>query len=156
MLRGRQSRRTPFLIGLLTGAVSLLPAFGCAASPSETKTAASGESFTLRVGESATIEGAALQVGFLEVAGDSRCPKGERCVWEGDAIVRVWLQSEAGARQTRELHTASREQDSAGGSAYDVRLLRLDPQPVAGKPIEQRDYVATLQVARASASARFP
>jgi hypothetical protein len=62
------------------------------AGSSEPKGVALGESFQLNVGESVQIEAEALQIGFEDVSGDSRCPKGEQCIWEGDATVRVWLQ----------------------------------------------------------------
>jgi hypothetical protein len=138
----------PFRAALLTFATTLLPALGCAANPSEAQAANRPDRFTLRVGESASIEGASLEVGFLEVASDSRCPKGERCVREGDATVRIWVQRGAGAKEKRDLHTSGKAPDSADDSGYEVRLLRLAPEPVSGRTIEQRDYVATLQVSR--------
>jgi hypothetical protein len=33
-------------------------------------------------------------------------------------------------------------------SGYVVSLVRLDPEPVSGRTIEQREYAATLRVAR--------
>jgi hypothetical protein len=42
-----------------------------------------GEDFYLYIGESANIKGEELQVRFLEVTEDSRCPKGVTCIWEG-------------------------------------------------------------------------
>lgn len=148
MRSGLSSFGRPFRAALLTFAATFLATLGGSANPSDAQTAALGEGFTLRVGESASIEGASLQVGFLEVANDSRCPKGERCVWEGDATVRIWVQRGAGAKEKRDLHTSGKAQDSADDSGHEVRLLRLAPEPVSGRTIEQRDYVATLQVSR--------
>jgi hypothetical protein len=42
-----------------------------------------GQEFSLRVGESMSIKGEKLQIRFLKVTEDSRCPKGAVCVWEG-------------------------------------------------------------------------
>jgi hypothetical protein len=102
-----------------------------------------GQPFSLRVGESARSHDGALLIGFEGVLADSRCPKGERCVWAGDATVRVWLQKAGGARLTRELHTAT-SATHADGAASQLRLVRLDPAAVSGKAIAQSDYIATL------------
>jgi len=122
------------------------------AGPSETKRPALGESFSVSVGESAQIEGEGLQIGFEDVSGDSRCPKGERCIWEGDTTVRVWLQKAPGPKETRELHTSSKEQGAVSYLGYAVKLLRLDPYPVSGKTIERGEYRATLEVTRGSSA----
>ena len=42
-----------------------------------------GEEFSLHVGQSASIRGEELQIKFLEVVEDSRCPRGVTCIWEG-------------------------------------------------------------------------
>jgi hypothetical protein len=100
-----------------------------------------GQAVSLRVGESAEAADGRLRFGFESVGTDSRCPKNALCVWAGDAAVRIWLQRGTGAREQRTLHTltgGAREAPDPG-----VRLLRLDPQPVAGRALEPRDYVAT-------------
>jgi hypothetical protein len=129
--------------------VATLASFaGSVAGPSQPERVALGESFSLRVGDSAPIEAEALQIGFEDVSADSRCPKGERCIWEGDATVRVWLRKAPGSKETHELHTSSKEQGAVSYLDYGVRLLRLDPHPVSGKTIERGDYLATFEVTR--------
>jgi hypothetical protein len=120
---------------------------------SEPKRVVLGENFQLNVGESAQIEAESLQIGFEEVSGDSRCPKGERCIWEGDATVRVWLQKVSETKKTHELHTAPNEEGEVSYLGYEIKLIRLDPYPISGKTIEQRDYQATFEVTRGSSSA---
>lgn len=115
---------------------------------SEPKRVALGEGFQLKVGESAQIEAEALQIGFEGVAGDSRCPKGEQCIWEGDATVRVWLQKASETKATHELHTAAKEPSEVSYLGYQVKLQRLDPYPISGKTIQQADYHATFEVTR--------
>lgn len=109
-----------------------------------------GKSFSLNVGESARTADDALRVGIDDVTTDSRCPKGERCVWAGDAIVRVWLQRAPGPRQTRDLHSAPGDAQAVRLLGYELRLVRLDPYPVTGRPITKSDYVATLMLSRSS------
>lgn len=48
-----------------------------------------GQEFSLPIGDSVLIEGEELQIKFLEVVGDSRCPRGVTCVWEGEVSCRV-------------------------------------------------------------------
>lgn len=121
-------------------------------SPSEPKSVALGESFTLKVGESARVEAESLKIGFEGVSADSRCPKGERCLSEGDATVRVWLQKASGPRETHELHTSSKAQSEESYLSYGVNLLRLDPYPVTGRVIAPGDYLVTLEVTRGSSA----
>jgi hypothetical protein len=111
-----------------------------------------GQDFSLRAGESAQARDTGLRVGFKGVTADSRCPKGERCVWAGDAIARVWLQLGSSPRETRELHTAAGAAQAAYALDHELRLLRLEPYPVTGKAIAKGDYVATLRLARGSGS----
>ena len=125
----------------------------CVAGPSQPGSVALGQRFNLRVGESAQIEGEALRIGFENVSADSRCPKGEQCISEGDATVRVWLQKAPAPKETRELHTSPKEQGAVSDLSYEVRLLRLDPYPVTGRTIAQGDYVATLALTRGSSAA---
>jgi hypothetical protein len=112
-----------------------------------------GKSFVLRVGESVQIGTEELRIGFEDVAADSRCPKGERCIWEGDATVRVWLQRESQAKEMCELHTSTKDDGPAGALSYEVRLRRLDPHPISGRTIAKEDYRATLEVTRGSSAA---
>jgi hypothetical protein len=117
-----------------------------------------GESFVLGVGQSARIEAEALDVGFDGVTADSRCPKGEQCIWEGDATVRVWLQRASEPKKVYELHTSLRKEggpseSTAGSASHEVRLLRLDPHPITGRAIAKGDYRATLEVRRGSSAA---
>jgi len=131
----------------------LVTAAGSVAGSSQPRRAALGERFTLRVGESARIEAEALQIGFEGVSADSRCPRGEQCIREGDATVRVWLQKTPGPRETLELRTAPKEQTAMRYLSYEVRLVRLDPYPTSGRTIARGDYVATLQLTRVSPAA---
>lgn len=131
--------------------LALVSAGGDAYGSPEARRAALGESFPLRVGESALIEAEALRIGFASVPVDSRCPKGETCVWEGDAIVRIRLQRGSGEKGTLDLHT------SAGGRRADwgdwsIRLVSLKPHPVSGRPVRAKDYVATLEATRGSSA----
>ena len=103
------------------------------------------QQFSLKPGESAPTQfDPAWRVGFEGVLVDSRCPKGAQCVWAGDATVRVWLQRGAEARLSFELSTPPAPRQAISTLGYQLRLLQLDPYPVAGKAVVLQDYVATL------------
>jgi len=111
-----------------------------------------GEGFELKIDDTARVESEELELGFAAVPSDSRCPKGERCIHEGDATVHIWLQKGEEPKQTLELHTSSRDEGVASNLGYEVRLLRLDPYPVSGKSIARGDYLATLEVSGESSA----
>lgn len=123
-------------------------ACGFASSAGAALSAVADENFRLQVGQSAAVEGRALEVLFEAVVTDSRCPKGEACVWEGDAIVRLSVQGVDGVEARLELHTASKGPASAGHGGWSVHLVALEPHPVTGRVIPQAAYVVTLRVVR--------
>jgi len=125
--------------------VLLCAAAGCVtAGPERPLRIEAGQTVSLRAGASAQTGDGALRIGFENVSADSRCPKGEQCVWAGDATVRVWLQRRGGTQERIELHTATGLASAGSAPEPGLRLVRLDPTPVTGKVIAQRDYIVTL------------
>jgi hypothetical protein len=127
-------------------AASIALVTGCVASAESPTEVLLESNFPLQVGQSANVVEANLKVGFLGVISDSRCPEGEACVWEGDAIVRIWLQKTGGAKDEFELHTSSRGQNVAVYKGFSVRLVAVNPAPVSGVEIIAANYVTTFQV----------
>jgi len=120
---------------------------GSVAGSSEPQVVALGQSFTLKIGESAQIEGGAFQIGFEGVSADSRCPKGEQCIRAGEATIQVGLRQAKGVKETHALRVSS-ENEELSYEGYEVKALRLDPYPISGKAIEQSEYSVSLEVAR--------
>jgi hypothetical protein len=144
--------------GLLVLAAALA-AGGCAAAANGTMPASGGAADTLpaksadlrlELEKSAVVEGGALEVTFSEVVADSRCPKGETCIWEGEAIVRLALRSGDESGEV-ELHTSSRGPGTGGFAGWVIELVSLEPHPVAGKPAATA-YIAALRVSRGDAA----
>jgi transposase len=121
---------------------------GCIASNDDANRVPIDQAFQLRVGQSAHIGNTDVIVGFDAVSSDSRCGKGEVCVWEGDAIVLVWLQLAGGAKEERALHTRLKSGTTARFDQYSITLLALHPTAISGRAIEQAEYVANLQVVK--------
>jgi len=127
-------------------AAGIALATGCAASALIPIEVELERNFQLQVDQSAHVAEANLTVGFQGVISDSRCARGEVCVWEGDAIVHVWLQQTGGSRDEFELHTSSRGQNIVVYKGFSVRLVAVHPTPVSGVEIASADYEVTLQV----------
>lgn len=112
---------------------------------------AAGEDVTLRVGEHRAAAGAS--VGFTSVTEDSRCPRGVQCITAGRAVARVWIVAGDGDTTWVEVEIPGGvdRPDSAasvpvGADGFTIRLLRLEPYPVADVPADPGSYRATLQV----------
>lgn len=94
-----------------------------------------------------------LPLTFVSVLSDSRCPRDVVCVWQGDAMVTIQadppclLQGCLAPSALLELHTDG-EPKEAEYFGYRIRLLALEPEPLAGGRIDPRSYVAWVRVTR--------
>jgi len=131
-------------------AVTLLVAagLGCASSPTEPsgRGVPLGQPFRLAVGESASVQGASLVLGFEQVLEDSRCPADALCVWAGDARLRAWARLDGQPRRDVELHTL--QPNPLALERYRIEVRALEPFPYSNVRIDPRGYVVTLVVTR--------
>ena len=131
---------------LLLYLMIMLPVLsGCTGSPAVTKPAL-GQEFSLAIGQSATIAGEDLTIGFKDVVEDSRCPKNVTCIWAGrvSCIIDV---SQAGKTE----QTVLTEPGLTGGTVPEeyrnyTFAFRVEPYPEAGKQIAKSDYRLFLTV----------
>lgn len=103
----------------------------------------------LAVGDSTTLGD--VSFGFSEITEDSRCPTGETCVWEGQAIAALWVHRASGMASEAErfsLTLRTGHPDLATQSVLGARftLLAVEPHPAARVHIDPKRYVITLQV----------
>lgn len=104
-----------------------------------------GSDIRVKVGRKVVLKDKELTLRFVFVGSDSRCPEEARCVWEGDATVRI--EAKAGRRsRIFNLHTNQRYAQEMQIGAYIVRLISLNPRPKAGKKLKAADYVVVLRV----------
>lgn len=118
------------------------PTAPASTTPAPTEPAAGGE-VVLSVGGSGTAGG--LELTLVSVSGDSRCPVGVSCVWEGDAVATVEARSGEGGAETFDLHL-NVEPRSAVVDGRKVTFRALEPQPVANEKIAPEAYRATFLV----------
>jgi hypothetical protein len=88
--------------------------------------------FVLKMGETAALKGTPLRVTFEDVPEDSRCPAHVRCIWQGNAEVRLSLTSGKGSAPLV-LNTVDRlDMPSAAlipGFPYRLKLETLESEP---------------------------
>ncbi len=104
-----------------------------------------GQTFDLRVGQTARVGNGGLLIGFRGVTADSRCPVNVNCVWAGDAELRIQVTIGRMAWTSLVLHTGV-EPRSARFREFTITVVGLKPDPRAGEKIPAENYVATLRV----------
>ncbi len=86
-----------------------------------------GDTVALELGQSVTFAPTGTEVTFLRLVGDSRCPVGLTCVWEGDAEVELRVGTDDGDSDLR-LHTTL-EPRSVTMGAFVLELVDVLPHP---------------------------
>jgi hypothetical protein len=102
----------------------------------------------LKPGQAQPLGSDDIVVGFDSVLRDSRCPTGDRCIWQGDAVARLWLQRGKAARQSFELHTSTPTRRSAFLDGWYIHLDGLTPYPVSGQATPPSVYAITIRLSR--------
>lgn len=91
---------------------------------------------TLAAGASSKVKGTDLEVRFVGVTEDSRCPTDVTCVWAGEVIVKLAMR--LGAQPPAESDVL--EGRSALAEPYRLTVTRVLPERVSSKKIEPGDY----------------
>jgi hypothetical protein len=116
----------------------------------------------LRVGDTATLDGGALQVSLVKVEEDSRCPANVMCVWAGRAVVRLHATVDGTDRGevTASLYPGRPRQQPSDLDAvvdrYVLSLTGLQPYPMAGQDQPADQEVATIRVRLGTDTASAP
>lgn len=87
-----------------------------------------------------------LSIKFVEMVSDSRCPADVRCVWAGNAKIKVELINR-GKSQIFELNTGMKPQSIVFGG-YEVKIVTLEPRIRTNVRINSNAYTATFSVVK--------
>ena len=102
--------------------------------------------FTLAPGQTARIESEGMDIRFVNVTGDSRCPQGVECIWAGQVTCAVEITKNNILNQV----TLTDSAGSGASTGQDFQnyhiFFSVTPSPVAGKLIDGNDYRLTLTV----------
>ncbi len=82
-----------------------------------------------------------LQFKITEI-NDSRCPSDVVCVWQGEAVVKIAVESPVSG--TLELNTFDHPKDTL--ARFSFELVGVSPYPVSTETIELADYDVTIKI----------
>src|SRR5437867_704588 len=102
-----------------------------------------GQPFALKVKQTAHIESAGLDVTFVNVTEDSRCPSDVTCIWAGKVSVVVDVKAPDRSSQLT-LTLSGGQSEAKSFDNYSIRLADIQPYPESTKKIAPSDYVVTL------------
>ena len=109
-----------------------------------------GRPFKLRSGQQVTLKGERLRIKFVTVESDSRCPADVRCVWAGNAAVRLDVDIRGRGSKSMTLNTnrGTSLADENMYRGYKLKLVDLSPYPRSDQKTAPGGYVATLLVSK--------
>lgn len=108
-----------------------------------------GQEFSIKVGQTVKLDSVDLQVRFVAVTEDSRCPADVNCVWAGKADVALdVVHNKCGSALKLTTQRSSQASDDGKVGDFRVKLVKLDPYPRSDRKIAPGDYVATLSVTK--------
>jgi len=126
----------------LAGILTCLALAGCGTAPAGNAQAVdAGAEVTLAPGATASLNAAKMQVLFVSVIEDSRCPRDVTCIWAGEVKLLLEIQSAQASLPIEIL-----ERGDAIAAGFRVTLVRVEPQPTSTAKIAPQDYRATLKI----------
>ena len=122
-------------IALLAGCAGAAPSTDTPAREDAAMPDVALQTVTLGVGERTTLADGS-QLTYLRLVNDSRCPPDVRCVWAGDAEIRLRLQPTRGAAGELSLHTSplrdrGQKEVTVGGLRIALQSLERGIAPKA-------------------------
>ena len=102
-----------------------------------------GKEFTFQINKVYTSEDGNFTLKITDI-GDSRCPEGVVCVWQGEVTVKgEW--TENNSKSTFELHSVMTDQQKQP-EGYTIKLIDARPYPKYGDESKPEDLLVTLLI----------
>ena len=99
-----------------------------------------GEQFALSIGDTVGVKGEQLEITFVEILEDSRCPSDVTCVWEG----RVRFHLDVSLQGTYYLVVLTQpglSHEYESDSFQDYKLsFKVEPYPLSELTLSAKDY----------------
>jgi hypothetical protein len=99
---------------------------------------------SLRAGASATVKGTDIEVTFVAVSEDSRCPRDVACTWAGEVKVKLAARLSTAPPVDREVL----EGRSTLIEPYRLTITRVLPEPISTHKTAPDDYRILLVVVK--------
>jgi len=127
---------------LILTAVSLM--IGCTGS--KTIEASLNKQFELAIGQTASIASEDLEIKFLDVTADSRCPKDVQCPWAGEVKCLLKITANGSTQEVELTQPGSSDTGETVGN-YTYRF-NVEPYPESTKEIKKDDYRLVMTVSK--------
>lgn len=100
----------------------------------------------LQYGKSATFNN--IDVKFVELVSDSRCPKNVSCIWAGEVVILVDVFENGKKLETKKMtfNSLGKANDIYISKGLSITGVNISPYPVYGKKIALEDYKMQLFV----------
>ncbi|MCS7198588.1 MAG: hypothetical protein NZ930_07975 [Candidatus Bipolaricaulota bacterium] len=131
---------------LAVGVLLLGAVYGCA--PAVVQEAQLDQPFTLFVRQKAQIGD--LQIRFVGVPEDARCPIDVSCIWAGNAKIVLGVSLKESPEETMLTLNSALDPREALFAGYRIRFVSLKPERFSERTINPAEYRVTLIVSRAS------
>ena len=139
------SRRRVFLLSVAILAVVLA---GCAGPANQVK-ARLGREFSMAIGQTVAVEKEPLELKFLGVTGDSRCPKNVTCIQAGQVSATVEIKDSGAPARITLTQTGLTDQSGTERFHNYELIFDVQPYPEAEKRIAPEDYHLVLTLNKA-------
>ena len=107
-----------------------------------------GEEFSLNIGQTVRIASEDLEIEFIDVTEDSRCPKGVTCIWEGRVSCLVEI-TYRGSLDSVVLTEPGLTNFPPEQSFHEYKLVyHIEPYPQAGAEIAEEEYQLQLKISK--------
>ncbi len=124
---------------ILILAISILAATAGIAKDSDT--------ISVRLGHSKAIDGGKITIKFLKIVEDSRCPMNARCIWAGNAKIRLSMTKGRSFRSV-ELNTGTGVK-TVTAYGYTFEIEDLTPWPGAPPEMASEPKIVKLSIVKA-------
>ena len=105
-----------------------------------------GQEFVIKPGQTVAIKHTKINIMFDSVLSDSRCPIKLRCVWAGNAEVKLILQRSS--KKTFAIVNTGIKNRAVEYRGYRIQLLKLNPGRRNGEITLSNQYEATFKINR--------
>lgn len=130
----------------LLASLAIVLVLGSCARETEEVRGSLGQESSVRVGQSVTIDGEELQIRFVEVVEDSRCPRDVNCVWEGKVSCIVEITHRGSLHRVVLIQPGLTSQPSSEPFREYQMSFHVEPYPEADREIPQDEYRLLLTV----------
>lgn len=88
------------------------------------------ETVRVRVGQTRSVDRRKLSIKFISIVEDSRCPINARCIWAGNAKIKLAVSKRKAGAKTFEIElNTGLKPDTLTVFGYEIKFVDLSPHP---------------------------